>query len=475
MSLIKSSLKLSTSQGLASVLNFIALAFFAQRLGSTVLGIFFLFQSVNGVAKTASNFGVRQAIEKSISEQNQSPNVVASGIVVRGLLLVPVLICVFVFADSVNSYLGADLAVLLLFSIVIDELGQLTVFILKGEVRVGETAELQFIQQMGWVVGGVLLVLAGLEVRALIYAGIFGSAIKSVWGIYKISVPLGTVTRSQMRELLLMGKDFFLPAFNAQIYNWADVLVIGFFLSQGAVGAYEVAWRVCSIMVTFSKALANSLFPQVSSWDAAMDREQIASVLPDALLASYLFVIPSFVGIAILSEAILGEIFGSGYTGVTTVLILLAGGKLVEAAKLVIGPTLRGIGKADLSTRAAVASGLLNVMLNIVLTFHFGLLGAATATTLSVVVGTALQVYFLSRYLPISIQLFESSWLVVSSAVMGLGLVSLQRVLRIDSVVSLALTIFAGALLYFAVVSLYAPMRHRIRTNVRKLIPSGVV
>ncbi|MDZ7745945.1 MAG: oligosaccharide flippase family protein [Halobacteriales archaeon] len=52
------------------------------------------------------------------------------------------------------------------------------------------------------------------------------------------------------------------------VYNWMDVIVIGFFLSQAAVGAYELAWRLTTTAIMFSTVFARVLFPQLSAWQA---------------------------------------------------------------------------------------------------------------------------------------------------------------------------------------------------------------
>lgn len=470
MNLIKSSLKLSSSQGIVSIFTFIALAFFARELGAEALGIYFLFQSVKGAIKLISNLGIRSAIEKQISEQKYQDEIFATGVLLRVFLMLPFLFGINIFRGRISQFIGADVALLLIVAIIIDEMSALLVNVLKGELRVGETAELQVIHQVSWAVFGIILVLVGFEVIGLIYASIIGSLLKTVWGLHKISVSFGMISYRRAKMIISEGKFYFLPNMDSYLYNWLDVLIIGFFLSQAEVGAYEVAWRVSVIIAIFSKALANSLFPQVSMWDASMSYNRIMSVLPKALTASYLLVIPGFFGILALSKEILSIVFAPEFVHVWPVLVILAAGKIIDATRAIVGPTLRGIGRADLSTLAVGISGISNLILNVIFVWKYGLIGAAVATVLATFLRTGVQYYYLQEYHPIVFPSGEFVWLVFSASMMAGLVVFLKQHLLIDSILPLIFVISSGIVIYFGFVLLSPSLRQSILDNLNNII-----
>ena len=74
----------------------------------------------------------------------------------------------------INTYIGADVAVLLAVAIVLQEVAKLSVVVLKGRLRVGETAILNVVHRVTWVGGGALLVSYGLKAEAMIYSLLAG-------------------------------------------------------------------------------------------------------------------------------------------------------------------------------------------------------------------------------------------------------------------------------------------------------------
>nr|WP_244880104.1 polysaccharide biosynthesis C-terminal domain-containing protein [Natrinema pellirubrum] len=56
---------------------------------------------------------------------------------------------------------------------------------------------------------------------------------------------------------------------------------------------------------------------------------------------------------------------------------------------------------------ATIASISLNLLLNIVLIWEFGIVGAAIATTISFAANTTLHIYYLNRFIDINLPLKE--------------------------------------------------------------------
>ena len=54
-----------------------------------------------------------------------------------------------------------------------------------------------------------------------------------------------------------------------------DVAIIGLFLTHTHVGTYEIAWCVTTVSILFSEAIAGTIFPQLSEWDADSAKERV--------------------------------------------------------------------------------------------------------------------------------------------------------------------------------------------------------
>ncbi|ELY95668.1 membrane protein involved in the export of O-antigen and teichoic acid [Natrialba hulunbeirensis JCM 10989] len=470
MNVARSSLKIAAARVGSLLLTFVGTAFFAQELGARLLGIFFLFQAVLAVSELPANLGTRIAVEKRISEGGPADQIIGTAIVLKATLLLLVTGSILVFQSYLNQYIGANVAGLLIITIILQESAELMMNVLKGELRVGETATLQFAYSFTWVGLGVLLVQFDFGVFGLVYGVIVGKGVQLAWAICKTSVGIGQPTITQARSLVDYAKYSIIPEIDGQVHNWMDILIIGFFVTQAAVGAYEIAWRVAGPVLLLTSAIGTTIFPQISSWESEDSKESLERLLPKIITPSLVFVFPAFFGGILLSEEILGLIFGQEFTAAWLALIILLAGKLPRAIRQIVGKSLLGLNRPDLVTHAALVDIIANLVLNIILIWHFGILGAALGTTLSMTIGTIHRTYYLSKIISIRVPYYELGWCLLSSLAMYFSLHIANNWIEITTVIHLAGYVFVGATLYSAFVLLYSPLRMKTVEQARDVI-----
>lgn len=472
MNLAKSSIKLFFGKLVSRGAFFFGIAYFSQNLGASQIGIFFLFQALLNILAIVADFGLRGAVMKRISE-GESPGAFLSTVILIKLIPVALVVLVILLARSfINGYVGADLALFLALAIILNEAANLSVVILKGELRVGETAVLNVVQQLTWVGGGAVLISYGYGVDALIYSLLAGLTIMLVWGSYKISVSPSRPSMAHARSLTDYGKYNAASAMGGYFYSWMDVLIIGLFLTQAEVGAYETAWQVTAIAVLPSAVIATTLFPQVSQWDANGANQQIESIIQKAITPSMLFSIPSFFGVLVFSREILRYVFGPEFTIATGVLIILAGEKILNSIHAVLGRALKGINHPNLAARATIISVCLNLILNLLLIPIFGIVGAAIATTLSFAVNALLHARYLTEFITIRLPFAEIGWCALSSSIMALILIGVKLFIGIENLPKLLFVIAFGATIYGTLIMLYRPIREKVFANMWKMVPT---
>ncbi|MCO8267472.1 oligosaccharide flippase family protein, partial [Haloferax sp. AB510] len=340
MSIAKSSSKLFAAKLSGAAIQFLGIAFFARQMGSSAIGTFFLFQALIGMFSIPTDLGLRGAVEKRISEGKFQGEFLASAIVLKIVAGVVISLLILLFESYINGYLGEKLAILLVFALLLQKISQLSIVTLKGELRVGETALIEFTRQAVWVGMGAALVLQGFGVVGLIYSLLCGYVIELVWGWSKVSVKLRVPSRAHIYSITDYSKYNVISSVGGYVYSWMDIAIIGLFLTQSHVAAYEIAWRVANVVILFSRAIANALFPQVSEWHSQGADKQIEELIPNILTSSLIFVIPSFFGTLLLSDQILGIVFGPEYVFAGIVLIILMFDQVTEAVQVVFGHSL---------------------------------------------------------------------------------------------------------------------------------------
>jgi len=249
-----------------------------------------------------------------------------------------------------------------------------------------------------------------------------------------------------------------------------DVAVIGFFLTQSHVAVYEVAWRVTAVVILLSNAIAATIFPQVSQWHGEEAIERIEELLPKAIAPSLFLVIPAFFGTLLLSGDILGLIFGSEYAAGWLVLITLMGEKLLQAVHVILGRSLQAINQPGLAAKAGVVAMILNLILNLVLVWQYGIVGAAIATAVSFIVNSLLHARYLSRFVSIHIPYRQIAGSIAASIGMVIVILSVQSVVVIDTLPRLFAVVALGAAVYGAFAFAFRSLRTLIIDTIRQLV-----
>jgi len=472
MNISRSVAKLFSARLGSQFIGFLGLVYFARELGPEQLGVFFLFQAVLFVLALPADIGVREGIEKRISEGTAPEKILTTGLILKLSFSLVLSIGLFIVREIVNDYIGGQVTLLLILALIMNSLSEVAIRTLKGELRVGETASLQFARQTVWVGVGAIFVWQGFDYVGLIYSLILGLSVVFVWGIQKRSTKFGPVSTEHASSLWAYSKYSFVGAVGGSFYSWMDVAIIGVFLSQTHVGAYEMAWRVGVIVTLLSSTIAMTIFPQVSEWDAKEDKEQIESLLPNIITPAMILVVPAFFGSLLLSREILGLLFGQEFVFARAVLIVFMGINFIQAVTGIVARVLRAIDHPELVAKSRVVSILINIVLNVILIWQFGIIGAAFATGIALTIYTALSLMYLSRYVEIRFPYYEIGWCVVASAGMTAAVAGVRLLIEINSLPRLFTIVGFGALIYFVLVMVYDPLRFKILDNARYLLSS---
>lgn len=448
-------------EALNVLVGFGATVYFARTLGATALGVFFLFQAALSTASIVADFGLRGAVEKRLSEGDDPGEFLAAGLLLKTGLLVVVCAAVWLLRAPVAAYVGADLTPELVVTTVVYELATLAVFVLRAELRAGETAFLYFLRLFVYVCLGVGAVTLGYGVRGLVDALAASYAVLLVGGLLRASTPLAVPDGRHVRSLLAYAKYNGIWGLGGYVYTTLDVLVVGYFLTRGDVGAYQIAASVATVTTVVATVLADTIFAQLSAWRARDEIDRVRETLRDALTASFAVVVPAFFGVAVLGREILGVLFGPAYAVAGTAFAVLMVAKVVTSADVILDAAVRAFDRPDAGAFATAGSLTTNVVLNVVLVPRYGLVGAAAATAASIALNTAVLAWVLRGLTTVEVAVRDVAWCVGASAVMAGVLLALRPVLSPTTLPGLVASVALGGVVYAAAASLSPSLRSK--------------
>ena len=470
MSVKKGTIAVFASTVLRNVLSFGAIAYFSRGVGIGSLGAFFLFQSVLSMLSIPADLGMRVGVEKRLSEGDDPGTIIGSALVFKFGLLVVFSAGILMFDQAIANFIGADIAQLLVVGLLINELGLLGIHTLRGEKRVAETAFFQPLRTVLWALLGVVLVELDVGQNALLYAYIAGLFVAGTIAVWRTDSSIGAPSLTTMRSLFGYSKFATIGSVGGLVYNWADVVLIGFFISQAAVGAYEVAWRVATASLLLSTSVRTAIFPQANDWGDNGNYRELESLIKTGLIASMYFVIPAFVGVLVLGEEILSVVFAVEYPGVALVLAILMIEKLQRAVLLVLIAPMHAIGRVDAGAYTTLVGVVVNLTLNVILIPQFGIVGAAIGTATGALANTVTHSYVLSRYINVRIPMRTFAWCGMASAIMGAILWITIQFIAVRGFVTLGVLVFAGGVVYFLITAGSPVIRDELVNHVQSIL-----
>ncbi len=187
----------------------------------------------------------------------------------------------------------------------------------------------------------------------------------------------------------------------------ADVLVISQYLSPNEVGIYFAAAKTMALIMFVHYAVGSAVANRFATLNARGDRMALKAVVRDAVNWTFW---PSLICAAIILA--LGKpllwLFGPQFTAGYPIMFVLVLGFLFRSA---MGPAEFLLNMLGEQVRCASVLGftaLLNIALNFALVPRFGMMGAASATAISLITASLMNYVVVRRRLDIEIGIWRN-------------------------------------------------------------------
>jgi O-antigen/teichoic acid export membrane protein len=460
---------------LASAIGFVASLYIARNIGAEPLGIYNVGIGLVAWLGIIGRIGISGAISKRISEGDEQNEYAIAGTLLISSLFVILATGILLFRSYINQYVEYSAAVFILLILFASLAYGIVSSLLTGYHLVHINGILSTVRTAGRGIIQIIAVIAGLGAAGLFWGHLVGILLVVGIGLYTVREKLSSIERPEKRHfqsLFDFAKFSWLGNLQSRMFNYTDILVLGFFVSSSLIGIYSIAWNVAQFLILFSGALSSTLFPEISELSAQQDQQAAADIVEQSLAYGGLFLIPGVFGGGILGERIL-QIYGPEFTQGTAVLLVLIVANLFMGYQNQLLNGLNAINRPDLSFRVNVVFVTGNISFNIVLIYLYGWIGAAIATAGSTAISLVLSYYYLSKVISFGLPKAEILRQGLAAAVMavvvysGLFFENSYRLVRHNVIIVLFL-VGIGAAVYFVVLLGLSP---RFRKTVDRNIP----
>jgi O-antigen/teichoic acid export membrane protein len=447
----KKIIQTALSYGVTTVVGFLGTIYFARTLGPDLIGTFSLGVSVV-VWGSVFDLGIGISAVKRISEGNRQSRFLTSVLFLYFVITAAYCLGLILNRGLINRYAGADVAVLIIYLFVAKMAYMGLSVIIKGLNAVHIKNWIDLIEQLVRIGGQAILVTLGFSFIGLFAGYLVSIAFGVLCALYYIStrkyVSFDLPTRLEFQNLFSFAKYSWLSRVKSQTVSWMDVLVLGFFSTQGIVGVYQIAWTVSKTFDLLPKAISSNMFPEASKL-AETDDDQIQALLEESLVYAGYIAIPGTIGAALLGRRILA-IYGPEFQSGVPVLLVLSVAVFIRSYEQQFITVIDSIDRPDITFRINIVFVANSIALNIILIWKYGSIGAATATLMSTMVSFSLAWYYTSQIVDVRIPFSEVGKQILAAILMGFVVVGLNRSSLFIGLFELIILVGTGAMVYLA-------------------------
>jgi O-antigen/teichoic acid export membrane protein len=202
-----------------------------------------------------------------------------------------------------------------------------------------------------------------------------------------------------LRDVLHFGFYVVLGNSIGFIYTHIDSLMIGYYLDEVEVGFYAVSAIFVQAITLIPSAIQRVTSPMIARSYAKKEYESILKLLKSVALKVFLISLLLSLFLVIFGRTLIISIFEDVFLPAYVPLIILLIGYTVYSMFMSIGTFYASIGKVQLSYKIALFSAVLSIVMNILFIPKYGIIGAAMATSVSLIVLTLVHFAIIRHFM----------------------------------------------------------------------------
>lgn len=399
----QSLISLCSTVGLTGV-GFFATMYFTHVAGAAAYGVFSTFLAYYGVFNLIGDGGFGGAAVKRISEGRDQNAYFTAFLFLRVALLAVSVTAVFALSDYFTAKGTPEMTPWLVLALFVGLFFSVASNGVYGEGRVGVNQTANLINNIFKVCVQVAAIYLGYGAAGLVGGFIAGMIVGGFFCIRYLGLRRARFTAVHLKHLFAFSFWIFLASSGSTVFSYADTILVSYFMNSADVGIYRVAFQFTTAATFTTLALQATLYPKISRWHADGAFDRIAPSLARAFTYSLLLAVPVAIGGWILGERLLYFFYGAGFAAGSQALIVLLLVQIVNVFMYLQTMCLNAIDRPRESFYATGTAAVVNILLDLALIPLIGILGAAVATLITMLVNAAIARHYLARQIPVGLE-----------------------------------------------------------------------
>ena len=235
----------------------------------------------------------------------------------------------------------------------------------------------------------LFFLMIGFGLRGVLISHVLSTFLASILSIYFIHKVFPAIPNihsvTQTAELVKYSLPLLVVLLLNSMMMWTDTLMLGYFKTLEHVGIYSVTMKT-AMLTAVMLACFNSIFsPIISDLYNQKQTEKLSNLFKTVTKWIFSATFPLFLLIGLFPKEIL-SVFGPEFIAGYISLIILAFAQLVNAGSGPVAFMLAMTGRQKYVMYLTCTSCVLNIVLNYLLIPAYGIIGAAMASGISVII-----------------------------------------------------------------------------------------
>lgn len=396
---------------ISSLVHFLLRVVLGRELGASGLGLYTLVFTIYMFGMQFAAFGIGAALPRYIpmncGSLEKIREFISSGLIGSFLSgsIMGVLMYLFSNVIAINIFHSLEMVHLLKMTAVcfpFIALQKTALGTLNGLRKMNYFALVNIIQNVSvFVFSIILVILFKMGVTGAVFGFVLPTIVMGLLSLFFVKdffeVPSKLFTTT-LRELYWFGFYATLILSISTIQMQIDTLLIGHFMDETEVGYYAVAVILIHGIILLPSAVQRVTTPTIAKYYGKNDYESIRKLIKKTMAKTFLITLLLSALLAIFGEFLISALFTEEFLPAYTPMLILLIGNMIYAPFVSVGGTLSSIGKVNIVFRISVLCALINILLNIAWIPNFGIIGAASATSASLIIFVVIRLYFIRRY-----------------------------------------------------------------------------
>ncbi|MBN1214463.1 MAG: polysaccharide biosynthesis C-terminal domain-containing protein [Candidatus Lokiarchaeota archaeon] len=369
--------------------------FLSRNLGPEQYGVLRFILLIVTTSYLIGNFGILESVTQSLAKKylEKGPAIIIS--IFWSILLFLIIIIVFIIysllSKSVPLYNSILIPVFLF--ILISILNQASFSVLLGLDKINHYNILTLIKNVLYFTFIILIIINNqLTIENIIFCQIIVSLIIVICITYIIKPEIKRqniqdLWHLDIKKLIKNGILIYISNLSSFLNYRFDMFMLKIFTSFKDIGLYSIAVQMIEKLWIIPESIRNIIYLEIAG--KRRNEEFVLIIFRINLLI--MLIICTF--IIIFAHPLIIFLFSTSYEGSVIPLIILMPGIFFFSFSKILAAYFLGIDEIKVNLKSSIISSVLNIFLNLLLIPKFGIMGAATATTLSYSSGAYYHLY----------------------------------------------------------------------------------